>query len=374
MSAFKSKFSRIENGFSTSRRIPRLGKIRLGIKAVSAGGKEYPKETDYFVCPPEVQRIYGEKPDELDVMLMSEDPEIIFPQKLARYGSSRGLVCHGNGVEAERMNEQSKKWDACACPCEHKKSEENPKGDCTETAHLMVLLPKVNLGGCYQITTRSYNSAVDVNSGIEYIKALIGRTSMVPLKLKRQKIETHHDGKKQFHYTLSLTLDADIEGINKLREDTSRVLSTARFQLEGPVEENPASEPPDMIDVESVDEDPDVQPNGDMSVEPHVAQAQEAAPKTSGPQPVGPKPDASAALEFQIGKVMATSKIQGKHGEFHSLTILHEGSPVEVVTKEAPAHFGVANFGELVNVAVRFAWRLVNGRFKELYYLEIDRT
>lgn len=262
MSSFKPKFTRISGGFSQHRRIPRLGRIRLGIKVqkmhngqpVFKDGQpvEYPKETDHFVVPKEVAQVYGDRPTELDVMFFSNDPEIVFPQSMLWYGKSKGVKCRGNGVEAERYNEQTKTWEPRSCPCEHFKTPENPRGECDEFGHLLVTLPKVNVGGVYQIDTRSYNSAVDVNSGIEMVRLLLatqehpeGRIAMVPLKLRREKRETHHDGQRQIHYTMSLTLDADIAGLNKLREDTKRILQTARFQIEGPVEENPVMDPPD---------------------------------------------------------------------------------------------------------------------------------
>ena len=262
MSDFRSKFTRIQDGFSRNRRIPRLGRIRLGVKVqklhngqpVLRDGRpiEYPKETEHFVVPEEVARVYGDRPTELDVMFFSNDPEVIFPQSLVWYGSGKGVKCRGNGVEAERYNEPSKTWVPRACPCEQRKTAENPRGECDEVGHLLVTLPKVNVGGVYQIDTRSYNSTVDVNSGIDMVRLLLatqehpeGRIAMVPLRLRREKRETHHDGKKQIHFTMSLTLDADIAGLNKLREDTKRILQTARFQIEGPTEENPAFEPPD---------------------------------------------------------------------------------------------------------------------------------
>ena len=78
------KFTRIK-GVSDQRRLPRLGKIRLGVKATAKSGKEYPVEKDYFVVPPEVAAIYGEQPKELDVMLPVNDPEVCFP--IYRIGS-----------------------------------------------------------------------------------------------------------------------------------------------------------------------------------------------------------------------------------------------------------------------------------------------
>lgn len=252
------KFTRIKSSFSQNRRIPRLGRIRLGLKVkkVRQDGSsvEFPKETSWFVVPPEVEAVYGPNPTSLDIMLPSDNEEVIFPQSLAWFGRSKGLRCKGDGETAERLNEQTGQWEPRSCPCEHYRTKENPKGECTEQGILMFILPKVSVGGVYQLRTGSYNSVVDVNSGLDYIRSLIGRISMIPLKLRRVARETHADGKKQTHYTLSLTLDATVEGVNQLRSDTSRILSHAQLQIEGPVEENPASDPADITEADDSDD------------------------------------------------------------------------------------------------------------------------
>lgn len=253
----KRHYTAIKSGFSEHRRIPRLGKIRLGLKVQKnkpdGSTVEYPTETNYFVVPKEVQDVYGEKPTELDVMFPSDEATTIFPQSLAWFGRSKGLKCKGDMETAERLNETTGVWEPRTCPCEHYKSKENPKGECTENGILIAILPKVNMGGTYQLRTGSFHSVVDINSGLDYIRALIGRISMVPLKLRRVARETHADGKKQTHYTLSLILDANIEGVNQLRGDTSRVLSHAQLQLEAPEEENPVFDKPDLVVEGSVD-------------------------------------------------------------------------------------------------------------------------
>ena len=245
-------FTTVKGGFSQHRRVPRVGKIRLGIKKKTTEGKEYPSETEHFVVPQEVALIYGDTPTELDVMLPVEDTGICFPQKLAMYGKVRGLVCEGNGEQARRLNEKTNEREPRACPCEHLRSDANPRGDCSPVAHLMVLLPKVGLGGIYQISTRSYNSVVDINSGIDYVRGLVGRAALVPLKLRRVKRETHHNGKKSIHYTMTLTLDANVEGINRLREDSQRILSEARLEIEGPAELDPRIDPVDIDEGEEI--------------------------------------------------------------------------------------------------------------------------
>lgn len=240
-------FTKIK-GLSDKTRLPRLGTIRLGLKVRNSKGVEYPQETDYFVCPEKVVKKYGAKPTELEVMIPSNNIEEIFPMSYKFYGASRGLKCQGNGEVAVRVNDESKEMEEIPCPCSLLDD-----GKCKQTANLMVMIPKVSVGGVYQIRTSSYNSIIDIQSYLlNWLTPLIGRFSMIPLKLKRVKTETHHEDKKQTHYTLQLELDADIATINLLRTDTLRVLEHQRFSLPAPVDENPELEP---VDIELKEED-----------------------------------------------------------------------------------------------------------------------
>jgi len=251
MTTLKGKFTRIAGSFSQTRRLPRLGKIRLGIKVTNAKGTaQHPKETPWFVVPPEVEAVYGTQPTELDVMLPHDDPEVIFPQKFAMYGQTAGLKCHGNGERAERLNEKGE-WIEMACPCDFLKTQENPKGACTEQSSLMVLLPKVSMGGCYQITTGSYHSTVTINSALDYIRALAGRLALIPLKLRRVPRTTHNEGKSQTHYTLELILDGDLAMIRDLRADVEGSMIPMKYVIDAPLDENKLLDAPDLMEPEA---------------------------------------------------------------------------------------------------------------------------
>ena len=248
MNEFRGQFTRIKN-LSDRRRLPRLGKIRLGVKLKSTkSGKEYPYETPYFVCPPEVEHVYGQKPTELDVMLPLNDPEAVFPQRYIWYGQSRGAKCMGDGEKAMRVNDMTGELEERSCPCEI-------LGDgCSERAHLLVMLPRVNVGGIYQLDIGSYHSIVDINSSLDYLLALVGKIAMVPLKLRRIPRETHGSGRKEIHYPLQITFDGDINLINALRENASRVLvSSTHYALQAPAVENPVMDDGTVVET---DEDP----------------------------------------------------------------------------------------------------------------------
>lgn len=288
MSIFAPSITKIK-GLSDRRRLPRLGKVRLGFK-IKKGNVEYPAELPFFLLSADVAKIYGFKSpekalerakelgatrqnvlhfiadnawrlaEEIEIMFPVNEHEAIFPQAYKYYGSSKGIKCMGDGERAIKYDEEKKSMVDIPCPCEKLKSDENPKGECSQRGHLMILIPKVNMGGVYQIDIGSYNSIVDINSGLDYISALVGRFALIPLVLRRIPIQTHHDGKKQVHFTLQVLLNVPIDQLEGLRKDTSRILQHSQYALPAPEDINPAIDIEGEIIVEEPEEQPQEQP------------------------------------------------------------------------------------------------------------------
>lgn len=193
---------------SDIRRLPRLGKISLGIKKTSEkSGKEYPHEVDYFVCPSKVEEVYKGEPKELRIMFPVEDPDVFFQQWYKSYGFNL-LKCKGDGEKAFTWDEEHGGMKEITCPC-----DKLQKGECKKIGILQFLLPDVPGAGCWQITTSSRDSIININSSVDYIKQTCGRIRMIPLILKRipnvkQRIEKGKP-KKSTHYTLQI----DVENI-----------------------------------------------------------------------------------------------------------------------------------------------------------------
>ncbi len=283
MQGFRSQFTQIK-GISDRRRLPRLGKIRLGIKIISKRtGAEYPKETPYFVVPQEVAEKYGNEPTVLDVMFPMNDVGACFPQMYCVFGKTKGIKCVGDGENAMRFNEEKKIMEPRDCPC-----EKLEKKECNQRAFLRVILPKVNMGGIYQIDMSSINSITDINSGIDYVRALmmealgVDRFALIPLILERKPIETHHDGKKQTHYTLRLYPNITIDQLNKLKGD-NRLLAPPQYALPAPVIENPATDEGAVIEVEEEQEGETEHPSEESAP---IAESQTETP-TESPAPPG---------------------------------------------------------------------------------------
>lgn len=199
-------------GVSDLVRIPRLGKIHLGVKVKSKDKKDvqYPKATDYFVAPDEVRKIYGEKPTELQIMFPVEEPELFAQQWLRAYSMTQGLVCIGSGVEGRRKvdvdtgaiaDHETKQWEWKAISCDPQECPEYQTKRCRRVMNLQFLLPEVPGLGVYQIDTSSFYSIVNINSMIKMLKGILGRCSMVPLTLALGPIEVSPPGitKKTVH-------------------------------------------------------------------------------------------------------------------------------------------------------------------------------
>lgn len=220
-------------GLSESRRLPRLGKIRLGVKATAQSGKEYPKAVDYFVCPPEVQAIYGEKPKSIDIIFPLEmEPDQW--QWYKAYSLTRGLICKGDGKTATALidtetgkfaSKISTQTALCEVVCDCDKCPLYEKKQCHRVMNLQVILPKVKALGIYQIDTGSVNSILNVQSTLDLVKNIVGRFSMIPMKLVLGPQEAQVEGKKKTIHVLQLVIEKSLDELVELPNlPRSRVL------------------------------------------------------------------------------------------------------------------------------------------------------
>lgn len=269
-------------GLSEVRRLPRLGKIRLGIKKISPKtGNEYPAEVDYFIFDPqtpselenkkiveEAVRLYGENPKSIRIMFPVANPDVYFPQFYKRYGSGSSLKCKGDGEMAvcavpefaqglEIIGKDELGMPKVKCAgreCQYYKNKE-----CSEVGVLQVLLPELPGAGVWQITTGSYNSIVNLNSCIDYIKNVCGRAHMIPLNLERRMQETSFEGKKSKHYIMHINMDFKLIDLQKFA-----LIDPTRMMIELPA---PETEKEDILfrenaPIDIVPEKPQESPSG----------------------------------------------------------------------------------------------------------------
>jgi len=203
-------------GLTEKRRLPREGKIHLGIKATTnKAGQEcppYPKAVDYFVFPqahPQYQELvdtFGDKPKELRIVIPVNNEEQFASQYYRCYSKSRGLICKGDGEVAMRTvdtvtgamaDRDSKTVEMREVSCEGRECPDYKAGKCKEMMNLQFLLPEITGLGIWQIDTSSINSIRNINGAVSLIKAVHGRVAMLPLLLTMEKIEVTPPGEKK---------------------------------------------------------------------------------------------------------------------------------------------------------------------------------
>lgn len=208
-------------GVSEILRMPRVGKIRLGVKDISERtGREYPKAVDFFVVTDDddgvtspaaaaaFRKVYGDKPRELDVMFPTNEPEQFFPQYLKRYGSGSGLLCKGDGEQAQQVDKETGELIEIVCNPDDCPAYNADPPQCRRVGTLQFLLPHVQGLGIWQIDTTSFYSIVNLNSALRFIGHLTGgRVAMIPLKLRIRPQEVAPGGRKKVVYVMDLACE-----------------------------------------------------------------------------------------------------------------------------------------------------------------------
>ena len=200
-------------GLSERIRMPRLGKIHLGIM-VERNGAKFPRATDYFVCPEVIRLALGDdKPKQLHIIFPSNDDSQIAAQFYRLYSRTRGLVCKGDGTTAmslvdkatgEIAPKDAKETELRECDCNLETCKNHLDGSCNPVLNLQFMLPDVPGLGVWQIDTSSINSILNINNGLRMVRAVCGTISAVPLILRLVPQEVQADGKKKTVHVLLL--------------------------------------------------------------------------------------------------------------------------------------------------------------------------
>lgn len=205
-------------------RLPRLGKVKLGIKKENDRGTVYPSPTDYFVCPEEVKAVFGEQPRELRIMFPTDDESQWASQHLKCYSASRGLICRGDGELAiarvdiktgEIATKEAGQTELREITCNPESCAHYERGQCRRVMNLQFLLPDCPGFGVYQLDTSSFYSIVNINSMLKLIRGICQRLSMIPLSLKLVEQQVQPHGNRKTVHVLSLTAPYSLAEIQK---------------------------------------------------------------------------------------------------------------------------------------------------------------
>lgn len=383
---FFKEFTEIkgEHPISSIRRLTYRGKISLGIQVPTIEkGKDgkykkdqngnpvqrrdkygdlesHPKDVSYFVCPPEVKALFGEEPTELDIAFplsgLDENglPNIggIFPQAYKYYGRAKGLKCVGNAERAMKANEKGI-FEEVECPCD----KFGQKDGCSKKANLFFFIPDITIGAIYHIDSGSWNTMVDIQSGIylalELLKdSMTGEYNSITLldfKLRRRQKETQHDGRKDTHWPLTCELAMPIEGIRKIRGGKTLFLEQKKVYQLPEVKEKVEKEGAIAEEME------ETATTNETDEEIKLRETKEAEEKEAKGKALKKEIDESRAREEQLKKDQEEGKNKLKSykesKEIHKKKVEAENEILKNISEKAESA-GIGSFEKLMDFAL----------------------
>lgn len=200
-------------------RIPRVGKLRLGIKIerMSNGrAVQFPSGVDYFVVNEDqstnrqsaesFHEVYGDEPRELDIVLPAPRVEDVLEGAWRSYGTGGKLKrkCTGPGGECVTRDENGD-WQAGACACQAEGLDpEDKKRHCQQRWTLTVMLMRVAGVGCWQLDTGSQMAAEGLTASLRMLEQFRGHLQGAKATLRVVPRQVAPDGEVKTVYIAEL--------------------------------------------------------------------------------------------------------------------------------------------------------------------------
>lgn len=279
-------------GITDQRRLPRVGKLRLGVQVPNRSGNgTHPVERPYFVTDDDVagrrfRDLFGAEPTMVPIVFPSDDPDVVARHNYECWGGG-GRKCYGNGEQAEALVHVHalEEWRAQAQAAPDPSAVPPPAGlwastvdqdqrtvarvvipclgmgydgrpacpmygnGCAITMHLQFVIPEYPELGVWQIDTGSLVSIEAVLNFLELLRAATGgHIGWIPLRIRRVPVKL----RGVEHYVLRLESDLTLAharqiGAPEARERLAGILGAPGADRDAP--------PPAALDEGALDVD-----------------------------------------------------------------------------------------------------------------------
>lgn len=231
--------------------LPEKGKIKIGMKGAvrrSAKGNEFqpPQKLDHFIVTTldrqedgnfardeAIHAVIGDKPTDIRVRLLYDDPSLNFPTRYAAY-KGRTLFCSGDGETASRLGDEGKSRSNVPCTCFRQDPEYKGVDKCKMNGVLSTLIDGAGgIGGVWKFRTTSYNTIVGIMSSMAFLRQITGGPlANLPLTLQvRPKQATDPEGKQQTIYVVGLEFPGDMAELQNIGHQIALDRATTHISI-----------------------------------------------------------------------------------------------------------------------------------------------
>lgn len=260
--------------------IPRVGKLRLGVKVERMKNDKpisYPSAVDYFVVNEDTStnrqsaesfhEMYGDEPRELDIVLPAPRTEDVLEGSWRMYGGGGKMKRKCNGTECVVRDDEGT-WNGpmpCACEAAGVPLEvRNRKGDLTKNPDhcalrwtLTVMLMRVQGVGCWQLDTGSVMAGEGLTASLRMLESFRGHLQGAQATLR----VVPRQGKSGTVYIAELgSLDITPQQALAIASDNAKQVSLPASSLD--------DEPDPLLDHEQIEAGDVEVATGEMEYEP----------------------------------------------------------------------------------------------------------
>ena len=204
------------------------GKYRLPVKFDHIEIVSKVRDAQGFYLPDPIMAKLGEKPMELDIVLLYDSVDLNFQTCYALYEGKK-CRCRGDGEQAERhLKDGGTEMVICNESCEFLK-----KKLCKVSGCLSCLLPMSELvGGVYKFRTHGWNSVSNILGSLCFIYSMTGgKLSGIPLRLVLREKLAEYEEKGQQKTTKMWSFNVEFKGNIQTLRQVSRSEAQERLQI-----------------------------------------------------------------------------------------------------------------------------------------------
>ena len=193
-------------------RLTRLGKLKIGDKTKSKGGKEIPMGLDHFRATgdyaEEFHKIFGEEPKEVEVWFAFEDIEENMSEWYRAYKTG-GLYRRCDGIQCSVYGDETFVTE-CLCKREGKQV-------CDPTMILQVIILGMPVTGIWQIDSGGFFSRANVRSALTIAHSLSWGITGIPFILSVKREKSNIAGKPHEYSVLHMVTNRTPEELIAMR-------------------------------------------------------------------------------------------------------------------------------------------------------------
>lgn len=223
-----------------SSKVPMIGRIKCGDKAINSAGKEYPRSLDYFRATGDYEHMFrkafGDKPSKIEIIFLSNNIADVCNERYELRDNAGKLYGHGDGVTFKVYD---KEQDIFV-----EKKPDNPEkfmADCEQrigkkwaiTLTLNFLIPAIKgVFGTWQFVTKAEKSTIPTITGtIDKVREMAGTIVNIPFDLIVEKVTSQKPGSKSSYPVVKLIANVSSENLEKISELMSNNPAALRGRL-----------------------------------------------------------------------------------------------------------------------------------------------